>query len=248
MRARHSGPTAAFFGALLAAGLASSPFAAAGSLGPPLPPPRPDRIPAVDPPPDPPASPEERAEDGDAASEAARCFARLAELGVRFERAADRAERSCAAKNVVLLTALPGSIAVSPASPMVCAVAEALAEWSAEVVGPKAEEHLKERPTKLVIGTSYECRNQRSGGKLSEHAFGNAVDLMSFGFSNRAAVPVGSHPAESAEARFQDEVRRGACPYFTTVLGPGSDAAHADHLHFDLRARNRGYRICQGSM
>jgi hypothetical protein len=244
MRARHSGSTAAFFGAVLAAGLASSPYAAAGSLSPPLPPPRPDRIPAA-PPPEPPASPDERAEQDDAPSEADRCLAGLAELGVKFERAADRAERSCAAKNVVLLTALPGSIAVSPASPMVCAVAEALARWSVEVVGPKAEEHLKERPTKLAIGTSYECRNQRSGGKLSEHAFGNAVDLMSFGFPARAAVPVGSHPAESAEARFQDEIRRGACAYFTTVLGPGSDAAHADHLHLDLRARKRGYRICQ---
>jgi hypothetical protein len=245
MRARRPGSTAAFFGAVRAAGLASSPFATAGSLNPPLPPPRPDRSPAAAPPSDPPAGPDERAEQGEAPSEADRCLARLAELGVKFERAADRAERSCAAKNVVLLTALPASITVSPASPMVCAVAEALAKWTVEVVGPKAEEHLKERPTKLAIGTSYECRNQRSGGKLSEHAFGNAVDLMSFGFSSRAAVPVGSHPADTAEARFQDEVRRGACPYFTTVLGPGSDAAHADHLHLDLRARNRGYRICQ---
>jgi hypothetical protein len=164
---------------------------------------------------------------------------------VKFERAADKAERSCAAKDVVILSELPGPVAVSPPSPMVCPVAEALAGWSAEAILPKAEEHLQERPGKLKIGTSYECRNQRSGGKLSEHAFGNAVDLMGFEFGKRAAIPVAAHPSGSAEQKFQDEIRRAACQFFTTVLGPGSDAAHADHLHLDLRARKAGYRICQ---
>lgn len=245
MRVPRPHPAAAFSGgAILAVGLALSGFALAAA-SPPLPPPRPDRaLPPVAPP-ETPGSPDERAEEEEAEGEAAACLARLAELGAKFERAADRAERSCAARNVVVLSSLPGAVEVSPPSPMVCPVAEALAKWNAEVVGPKAQEHLKERATKLTIGTSYECRSQRSGGKLSEHAFGNAVDLMSFGFAKRAALPVGSHPADSAEARFQDEVRRGACPYFTTVLGPGSDAAHADHLHLDLRGRKGGYRICQ---
>jgi hypothetical protein len=41
--------------------------------------------------------------------------------------------------------------------------------------------------------------------------------------------------------------RTAACGWFTTVLGPGSDAAHADHLHLDIQphgSSNR-YRICQ---
>ena len=50
---------------------------------------------------------------------------------------------------------------------------------------------------------------------------------------------------ETPEARFVAAVRGGACRYFSTVLGPGSDPAHADHLHLDLRARNRGVRLCQ---
>ena len=31
-----------------------------------------------------------------------------------------------------------------------------------------------------------------------------------------------------------DSVRTAACGWFTTVLGPGSDAAHTDHLHVDI--------------
>ncbi|MFD0463084.1 extensin family protein [Microvirga aerilata] len=47
------------------------------------------------------------------------------------------------------------------------------------------------------------------------------------------------------ESAFQAAVQKAACPIFTTVLGPGSDAAHGDHLHLDLRQRKGDYRICQ---
>jgi len=36
-----------------------------------------------------------------------------------------------------------------------------------------------------------------------------------------------------------------ACARFTTVLGPGSDGYHEDHIHVDLMERHSGYRICQ---
>jgi hypothetical protein len=68
---------------------------------------------------------------------------------------------------------------------------------------------------------------------------------MGFEFGKRATIPVAAHPSGSAEQKFHDEIRRAACQFFSTVLGPGSDAAHADHLHLDLRARKAGYRICQ---
>ncbi|HKD27934.1 MAG TPA: extensin family protein [Xanthobacteraceae bacterium] len=44
-----------------------------------------------------------------------------------------------------------------------------------------------------------------------------------------------------------DAVRSAACGWFTTVLSPGADAAHTDHLHVDMAqhgTRDR-YRICQ---
>ncbi|MBC7084727.1 MAG: extensin family protein, partial [Firmicutes bacterium] len=36
-----------------------------------------------------------------------------------------------------------------------------------------------------------------------------------------------------------------ACLYFTTVLSPGSDDAHKDHLHLDVIERKSGYRFCR---
>ena len=35
------------------------------------------------------------------------------------------------------------------------------------------------------------------------------------------------------------------CARFTTVLGPGSDGYHEDHIHLDLMERRNNYRICQ---
>ncbi|MFL4994931.1 MAG: extensin family protein [Microvirga sp.] len=42
-------------------------------------------------------------------------------------------------------------------------------------------------------------------------------------------------------------VRMAACGWFTTILGPGSDPAHADHLHVDIQQHGSSdrYRICQ---
>ena len=99
----------------------------------------------------------------------------------------------------------------------------------------------------MLIGTSYECRGQNrvAGAKLSEHAFASAVDVMGFALGPDKTVSVGLLPPESPDGRFQAAVRTGACRYFTTVLGPGSDPEHATHLHLDIRARKGGFRVCQ---
>ncbi len=35
------------------------------------------------------------------------------------------------------------------------------------------------------------------------------------------------------------------CTRFTTVLGPGSDWYHEDHIHLDLAQRRNNYKLCQ---
>ena len=51
---------------------------------------------------------------------------------------------------------------------------------------------------------------------------------------------------DDAKARdFLDRIRKAACSPFTTVLGPGSDADHATHFHFDLAKRRNGSTFCQ---
>jgi hypothetical protein len=43
----------------------------------------------------------------------------------------------------------------------------------------------------------------------------------------------------------RESLKRSTCARFTTVLGPGSDGYHEDHVHVDLAERRSGYRICQ---
>lgn len=125
-------------------------------------------------------------------------------------------------------------------------MAEALARWTKTSVAPAAEQYLSAKLEGLQIGTSYECRSQNhvANAKLSEHAFANAMDLHGFDLAGRQ-VGVKGPPSGSPEASFLAAVRAGACAEFTTVLGPGSDPSHEDHLHLDMRLRKGDYRICQ---
>ncbi|HEX2137434.1 MAG TPA: extensin family protein [Microvirga sp.] len=225
--------------AVTSAGVSAQPVSA------PLPPPRPDRRA----PPEPAAKPAP-AETGPApaaaaAADAAACGDRLARLGVRFEERPAIRENACSVDDPVLVSGLPDGLEVKPPALMTCPLAEALARWTLDTLTAEADRLLQTAATGLLIGTSYECRQQRSGAKLSEHAFGNGVDVMGFEFEKRSPIAVGSHPEGSPEAEFQAAVHKGACAVFTTVLGPGSDAAHGDHLHLDMRGRRGGYRICQ---
>jgi hypothetical protein len=206
----------------------------------PSPPPRPADLNQPPPPIATVASAEELAEES-------ACRERLAELGVRFEPLPAISEGLCGAPHPLRIAALPDGLEISSPATLVCAAAEALARWTREVVAAEAGRHLEAQPSRIAIGTSYECRtqNRRVGAKLSEHAFANGVDISGFEFKGRKALQIGDHPAESPEALFQNAIRTRACAYFTTVLGPGSDAAHATHLHLDLRGRGRGFRLCQ---
>jgi len=240
-------------------GMVLASVAMAQDSMPPLPPPRPDDGPVAPlPPPRPDRSAEpetnaEKAPENEAPSEKAAsrseadeaCLQRLTQLGLRFESRPPVKENNCSIENPVLVSSLPNGITVAPASLMECPVAESITRWMGESVGPEAERQFQSAPTKLLIGTSYQCRDQRNGAKLSEHAFGNGLDVMGFEFAKRPALSIGDHAENSPEAMFQSAIRKAACPIFNTVLGPGSDSDHGNHLHLDLRQRKGDYRICQ---
>jgi hypothetical protein len=236
-------------GSIIAATMLASAALAQDPV-PPLPPPRPDR--PSEPQPEPPTEKLPTSEDSSAAKndperEAAKtaCLERLKQLGLKFETRPPVQEKSCGIENPVLVSGLPNGVMVVPASLMGCPVAEGIARWMSEAVAPEAERQFQSAPTKLLIGTSYQCRDQRNGEKLSEHAFGNGLDVMGFEFAKRSPLTISSHTENSPESTFQEAIRKAACPIFNTVLGPGSDAAHGDHLHVDLRQRKGDYRICQ---
>ena len=88
---------------------------------------------------------------------------------------------------------------------------------------------------------AYECRgrNRVPGAKLTEHATGNAIDLAAFVFAGGRTLVIGRDQDDALEG-----VKGGACARFRTVLGPGADSSHKDHLHLDMRIR-KSMTICQ---
>jgi hypothetical protein len=178
--------------------------------------------------------------------DSAACIERLAKSGVRAEPVPAIENGACGARHPLRLIGLPDGLEVSPPAIVTCAVAEALTKWL-EGVSAEAERHLSSPPARILIGTSYECRgqNRQAGAKLSEHAFANGVDVMGFAFRKRPDIAIAPRSGDAPETLFQAAVRQKACAYFSTVLGPGSDAAHANHLHLDMRARRPRSGICQ---
>lgn len=180
-------------------------------------------------------------------SPAMACEARLTDLAVTFEVMAPIDDDGpCDIPRPLRVTALAPGVAFVPEGALNCETVESLARWTRHVLIPAAETHLQATPSAVRHGSTYVCRGRSGSGKPSEHAIGNAVDIISLEFADRTALPIQSRPEDGgAEGAFQKRLRHGACAYFTTVLGPGTDAAHADHFHFDRRQRKRGYRICQ---
>ena len=91
-------------------------------------------------------------------------------------------------------------------------------------------------------------RYDKPGLVPSEHAKGDAIDIGSFVLADGRRIPV---KQQNSDIRLSTDLvhalRMTACGYFTTVLGPGSDTAHEEHLHFDsgMHGATPNYRICE---
>jgi hypothetical protein len=157
----------------------------------------------------------------------------------------------CGAKFPVKVVAFrtdEGRVALEPPAVMRCGMARAVAKWVKENVSPTAKAKLGSELRSIRNASSFVCRprNGVAGAKMSEHGRANALDISAFVLADGKVVTVGSEGGETFSA-FMGEVRTAACVYVHTVLGPGSDASHADHLHIDMaqRGRNGDARFCQ---
>ncbi|MGE0666499.1 MAG: extensin family protein [Sphingomonadales bacterium] len=178
---------------------------------------------------------------------ATECETELKALGVIFEpQPPIPGEAGCGVDRPLKVSSV--GVALKPAIVTRCEMAKTLAVWTKDVMAPSAALHLKAAPSAILTGDSYQCRARRGDGevKVSEHAKANAIDVAGIEFAGRETVPVKDRTGSGdGERAFQAAIRGGACAYFTTVLGPGTNAAHADHLHLDLIDRGNGYRICE---
>ena len=139
--------------------------------------------------------------------------------------------------------------AVSPAATLACPMVSALDQWVMQGVQPAALKWFKQPVVEIKQISAYSCRGMVGSGthNISEHAFGNALDVAAFVLADgrRVTVKSGWWDATPEESGFLHDVQLAACERFSTVLAPGYNAAHADHLHLDLMRRSSGRRACK---
>lgn len=182
-------------------------------------------------------------------NKAKKCEVKLRSIGAKFKVLEKiNGPGQCGSPRSLNLTKLKGGIDLPEDVTVRCEMALALARWVSNVVVPSAQLHLQAQPSKINISTSYKCRkrNGDANAKLSEHAFANGVDLMGISFKKSKSMKIQIRNGNSDAVRsFQAAIRGGACAYFTTVIGPMTNKAHANHLHLDLAKRSNGFRLCE---
>ena len=210
----------------------------------PLPRPRPAQAPGAEPP----AAQAPEASEAEEPPPPSACRLRLtAELAVAPSLPPLVGRGECGVEDVVRLEAVmlrdKSRVALTPPAIVRCTFAEAIVQWVREDVAP-AVRPLGAPLRSLDNYAAYDCRgrNRIVGAKLSEHGKANAIDIRSVKLANGTLMGL-TDPNVGKDLRLG--LRKSACARFTTVLGPGSDGYHEDHVHVDLAERTGGHRMCQ---
>ena len=145
----------------------------------------------------------------------------------------------CGLEQPLKVTALAdATVTLNSTLTLDCPMTAALDDWMRDVVQPIALARFGQPVTQIDSMGAYSCRpiDGQRGNRLSEHAFGNAVDVGGFRLADGHTITLvkGWTRGDEQEKAFLREVQAGACNIFTTVLAPGSDPFHYNHLHLDL--------------
>ena len=175
------------------------------------------------------------------------CRKQLRRLGVTYKDLAPINDGgACRIDYPVEVAALSGNIDMKPDATLTCAMAAAFASWTKDELASAARWKYFSGVKTIHQGSSYSCRNIAGSRTASEHSKGNALDVMRIELENGRDIDV-RKPGWFAfrQRSLLKSVRSGGCEYFTTVLGPGYNADHADHFHFDIKNRKNGYVACR---
>jgi hypothetical protein len=175
------------------------------------------------------------------------CRQRLREMGVAFEEREKLSDPvGCLVEHPIAITSLGNDIKLAPEAVLNCSMALGAAEFAANVVSKEADKAFGSPLSAVTHASAYVCRARHGRTKMSEHAFGNALDISTFELKDGTRIEVKAYGAADPDRQaFIRTLRAQACGPFRTVLGPGSDADHALHLHLDLQQRRNGGTFCQ---
>ena len=144
--------------------------------------------------------------------------------------------------------AAAGPVAIKPAATLACPIVSVLDRWLADSVQPAAQRWFGVRVVEIKQISAYSCRGMNGDphAHISEHAFGNALDIAAFTLADGRQVTVkDGWRGLPEEQGFLRDIEAAACQQFTTVLAPGSNVYHYDHMHVDLMRRASQRLICQ---
>ena len=146
------------------------------------------------------------------------------------------------------MTASAGPVEVKPPATLACPIVSALDKWITEAVQPAALKWFRQPVVEIKQISAYSCRgmNGNPNAHISEHAFGNALDIAEFDLADghKVSVQYGWHGTPE-EQGFLHDVQAAACQEFTTVLAPGANVYHYNHIHVDLMRHTSRRHICE---
>jgi hypothetical protein len=179
-------------------------------------------------------------------SDHAQCVSELASKKVVFEQPKEAAREGCRLSAPVSLTSvrtLFGDVSLPAKPTMLCSFGLKFTDWVREVAAPMTLAYTGQKLAEIETGPGFACtaRYDKAEAPPSEHAKGDAIDVVSFVLADKHRVTV------KALGPLVGALRMTACGYFTTVLGPGADPQHETHLHLDMlmHGGTANYRICE---
>jgi hypothetical protein len=174
------------------------------------------------------------------------CDRRLSGLRILFERLTPIREGACGLPSPIRLNGLESvrapQLTFDPAPITSCKMAQALRRWFDEVVQPKAKAYLHATIVRMSTLSGYDCRSRYDDPthRLSQHAYGNALDLAEFFTAKGEGIALtDAWSAGDERAAFLHDIHDGACKIFGTTLGPEANDAHKNHFHLDMTERRR---------
>ena len=167
------------------------------------------------------------------------CREVLRKGGVGFSNLPDRTEGGfCAIRNGLVISSGLPPLKPAPAV-MSCQQALAYSLWVRQVVQPAAKQLLGAEVASIDQYGTYVCRriygSKDEADRVSQHAYANALDVGGFTLTDgRRIVVEKDWRSAGPEGAFLHRVRDEGCGVFKLALSPDYNAAHYNHLHFDM--------------
>lgn len=170
------------------------------------------------------------------------CHDALSAAGVRYREVPAAHSGACGYDEALVVQASMSTWKAPDTMPMTCDLAAKMHLWERHVIIPAAEKYLGSPVVEIKAFGSFQCRNVAGYSRLSEHAYGKAVDVAGFVLADGREITVlDDFYNKGAKGDFLREVHDRACDLFDVTLGPNYNEDHANHFHVDVG----GQRACR---